>query len=221
VLALGLAKKREQRIQTVRELGDALARFLLDRGVDSDITGVPLASVWNVAGSSVARRSSTSGKTVSSESVSSAPTGAGVVLTRIDGRRLRASPQGHPFAAAVIVGAAALLVPTSFLASAVGWKNGVEAASRSTVVAAGAASAASQTIPEAPPLAPERKPVPPLAPLVRSAQDLSAPADPAALRAPNQKTDKTKATEAPKLRGQRPATDDETLRVLGLKAPYP
>jgi serine/threonine protein kinase len=220
VLSLGLTKKREQRTQNIRDLGDSLARFLLERGVDSDITGVPLASVWNVAGSAGARKPTTAEKTAAPEYGSDESSGTAVVLTRIDGRRPHPPAHGRPFAAAIVVGAAALLVPTSFLASAVSAKDVVEAASSPAEVAGDLARAESGTMEEAPSPLPERDLAPPVAPLVRSVEALR-PAELAAVRSPKQKTDKTKPMETPKPHGQRLATDDQTLRVLGLKAPYP
>jgi eukaryotic-like serine/threonine-protein kinase len=46
VLERGLTKDREQRWNSMRELGEALARWLLSRGVTEDITGSSLVAQW-------------------------------------------------------------------------------------------------------------------------------------------------------------------------------
>ncbi len=46
ILSRGLSVKREDRFRSARELGEALARWLLDRGVFEDITGQSLTSAW-------------------------------------------------------------------------------------------------------------------------------------------------------------------------------
>ena len=46
ILSRGLAKPTDERWQTVQELGSALARWLIDRGVTDDISGVSLSSRW-------------------------------------------------------------------------------------------------------------------------------------------------------------------------------
>ncbi|HEX4473580.1 MAG TPA: serine/threonine-protein kinase [Polyangiaceae bacterium] len=52
ILARGLAKDRERRFQSMRQLGSALAQFLLDRGVADDATGESLACAWGHDGAS-------------------------------------------------------------------------------------------------------------------------------------------------------------------------
>ncbi len=52
ILARGLDKDRERRFQSMRQLGSALAQFLLDRGVTDDATGESLARAWSHDGAS-------------------------------------------------------------------------------------------------------------------------------------------------------------------------
>jgi serine/threonine protein kinase len=46
VLKLGLRKRPEERWNSVRELGEALARWLLDHGVREDLSGASLRTTW-------------------------------------------------------------------------------------------------------------------------------------------------------------------------------
>jgi eukaryotic-like serine/threonine-protein kinase len=46
ILERGLAKEREQRFQNMRELGRALAEWLLERGVDDDVCAQSLRATW-------------------------------------------------------------------------------------------------------------------------------------------------------------------------------
>jgi serine/threonine-protein kinase len=46
VLAGGLRKDREKRFQSMRELGDALAGYLVRHDVHDDVRGVPLTATW-------------------------------------------------------------------------------------------------------------------------------------------------------------------------------
>jgi serine/threonine-protein kinase len=221
VLSRGLVKKREQRIQNIRELGELLATFLLERGVDSDVTGVPLEAVWgSKTGAAVSHDLARGDEPLTPDSAGSPETG--VVLTRIDGPRRRVWSHGRPFAGAValVVGAAALLVPTSFLASTSGTKSIIGTASHSADVTADISRPASASEGEAASPLPGRVEAAPAvetrvphsaAPSGRVGGPLTRPSKP--------KADRPKP-EPTKLREPRPATDDEALRVLGLKAAY-
>ncbi|MGK4006352.1 serine/threonine-protein kinase [Sorangium sp. So ce1036] len=46
IIARGLAKERSARWGTMREMGEALARWALDNGVEDDVTGTSLAAHW-------------------------------------------------------------------------------------------------------------------------------------------------------------------------------
>lgn len=48
IVERGLAKSPSARFQTIRELGNALAQYLVDRGVTQDICGDSLARSWDV-----------------------------------------------------------------------------------------------------------------------------------------------------------------------------
>jgi len=221
VLARGLAKKREQRIRSVRELGELVAGFLLEHGVDSDITGVPLASFWRsaAAGGIAARNAADAGDSAARDSMESS--GTAVVLTRIEGRRRKAPARGRPLAAAVVVGAAALLVPTSFLVSVARSKSIAETARSSVDVTVDVARAASATVEQALSLVPrEVESPPPVEPLVQGSEPPRPRTDLALAQPTKQRAERMKP-EAPKPREQRTTTDEQALRVLGLKAPYP
>lgn len=46
ILERGFAKDRESRFQSMRDLGNALAAFLLGQGITDDVCGDPLATTW-------------------------------------------------------------------------------------------------------------------------------------------------------------------------------
>lgn len=46
VIARGLAKDPDQRFQTIRQVGEALAGWLMDKGIKQDITGASLDATW-------------------------------------------------------------------------------------------------------------------------------------------------------------------------------
>jgi serine/threonine-protein kinase len=48
VLSIGLRKERDERFQSMRALGDALARYLARHGVTNDVRGVPLSATWSL-----------------------------------------------------------------------------------------------------------------------------------------------------------------------------
>lgn len=50
ILSRGLTKEREQRWQSMREVGEALAAWLCDHGVEEDICAASLRKTWNIAG---------------------------------------------------------------------------------------------------------------------------------------------------------------------------
>jgi serine/threonine-protein kinase len=68
VLAGGLRKDREQRFQSMRQLGDALASYLVRHGVHDDVRGVPLTATWP----SAMMTSNTTSQRISSASMWSA-----------------------------------------------------------------------------------------------------------------------------------------------------
>ena len=49
ILSAGLCKDRTKRFQSMRDLGDALAAYLVRHGVQDDVRGVPLTAVWSAA----------------------------------------------------------------------------------------------------------------------------------------------------------------------------
>jgi serine/threonine-protein kinase len=219
VLSLGLEKKRERRIQNIRDLGAMLAEFLLERGVDADVTGVPLTSVWRSATVSAARSCDSARGSDPATPDSAGSPETGVVLTRIEGPRRRVPSHRRPFAAAVVVVAAAVLAPTSLLVSNSRTKSMLGTASHSADVTVDIAQAASATKEEAlSSMSRAIDPAPAVEPLVQPAEPSRARTDPSPVRPTKQRADRAK--QEPSKLGERRPADEEALRVLGLKAPY-
>jgi serine/threonine-protein kinase len=226
IIARGLAKKREQRIQSARELCALLSRFLLERGIDSDITGVPLGPLCRsepVAGDAPQSSEPDSARTLDP------PEGSHPVVLTSRGDRHRHPPAlSRPLTMALVAGAAALLVPTSFLATMSRTHVGAGTAHHSTEMAVTVAQAASPPVkPVAPGVSAIQPsavhPIPVDANLVvpPSRQEARRGGEEAASTLPSKpRVERPKSPEPSKPSADGTASED-ALRALGLKAPYP
>jgi serine/threonine-protein kinase len=243
VLSRGLVKNRDRRFQSVRDLGVALSRFLLDRGVTEDVSGAPLASKWNAG---------TSPESTGSPNSTPFPLVRAGRATRVSGfafagpprpARRRWSASGlSVLLAALVAGVVAVALPEEVVESLTGARAIAEKVRQSVahmafpLTTAGATDrASSETVRSeavtvnatatagavSPVVAPAL--APPLATAVGAAKaKSSAPRrrrgtepDERAAAAPtaNHESEGVQVTPAP-------ATAEDRLRALGLKAPY-
>jgi serine/threonine protein kinase len=249
LLERGFAKDRANRFQTMRELGTALAQFLVQRGVTDDVCGDPLGATWDVPVEPRAPRSAPNAEALTIAPLGGPPVRASiarnVALTSTSGvatpsgvgrerRRAVLIPSIVSIAAVVLLGAVATSI----------WKRSE---------AAPATATASLALAATPPVQRADDRVPPIAlaatPPVRRADDRVpkiAPAPtpsgtaiaPTVMKAPASHpqdrpksasrtsrhgwptvTNPTKA-QAPLPTQADPAINDATLNALGLKAPY-
>lgn len=225
ILSRGLAKKREQRIQSARELCALISRFLLERGIDSDITGVPLGPL---CGTEPRAGDARSAKSEMPSTPDSAEGSRPVVLTSRNERR-RPAGSGRSLAVALAAGAAALLVPVSFLAS-------TPRTTRARVERVHRSAEAPVTVVQAPRPDQEHREPPavsvrepsavapspiepnPVAPL-RGAEPRRSAEESPAMTPSRPRVERSKPSDAPKPAQEGPTTED-AVRALGLKAPY-
>jgi serine/threonine-protein kinase len=250
LLERGFAKDRANRFQTMRELGTALAQFLVWHGVTDDVCGDPLAATWDVP---VEPRDDTSPRgalssavllvSPNAEALTRAPLGAppvrapiarSVALTSTSGvatpsgvvRAQRRSVLLPSIAAVVLLGAVATSI----------WKWSEVAPTTAT---------ASLALVAAPPVPRAGDRVPPVAPAPAPAPTPSSAAiAPIVMKAPvSRPQDRPKSASRTSRHGwptvtnpmkghaslpgdvsgraqTDPAINDATLNALGLKAPY-
>lgn len=222
ILSRGLTKERAGRIPSIHALGVALAGFLLERGVETDITGSSIRPVWS-PGAPVPK----STKSSRTESMRATPPDGGsviaVTMIRTRARRRRTAALGVSLVAGLVAGGAVALSPASLELPAVNPNAIAETARRgSEEVATAVAHAASLVVQRTthfaerevdaspPPLETAEPPKPrPRAAALTGGQ-------PSAKR---KRVERAAEVETPKRR-EEPPTNDEALRALGLKVPY-
>jgi eukaryotic-like serine/threonine-protein kinase len=84
ILSRGLHKDQDQRWQKIRDLGDALAGWLVERGVTEDICGHSLRASWLDTRSFTAEESPTGPRRISRPQAQLSPPGAAVEIERLE-----------------------------------------------------------------------------------------------------------------------------------------
>jgi serine/threonine protein kinase len=248
VLERGLSKDRAQRFQSMRELGSALARFLIAHGVEADVCGDSVATTWGIPGepqkgSEAPERPSTRVRPVLALVASPLDdTAAGVPSVAPTSTSGLAAPSSRPrerHHGAVLPLLAALVMLAGVVS--ITWKGTDASASASAATRPhpeGAATLAPQLVadnrgPGSADVAPDRSisvrpvatPTPPARPMATRVHDGAANAARSTRHGWPTAGPSTKPPNISDLRQPEPrdralarAIDDETLHALGLKA---